>query len=61
MTCTEGQDTEVEGTPCADTVCKCRSRDCYVPDGDFCRKEVRECDLGEELLHDGMCCCQGIL
>ena len=56
MTSAEGQEIETEGTECKDTVCKCRTRDGYVPTGDgrFCRN-VSECVEGEEMLTDGTC------
>jgi len=56
VTFAEGQEIVTEGTACSNSVCKCRTRDCYVPigDGTFCRS-VQECAEGQERLSEGVC------
>jgi len=50
-----GQEIDINGTACADTVCRCRTRDGFVPfDGTLFCRQVPECVEGEEMLPDGM-------
>jgi len=51
-----GMEIEVNGTSCADTVCRCRERDGYVRDGKFCQRP-RKCDKGTEWFSGGEFLC----
>ena len=52
VTCTEGQETAVNGTECSNIVCQCRQRDGYYSDGTFCRRDS-ECVEGKEMSKRG--------
>jgi len=48
-----GLEVKIPGTSCTDTVCQCRWRDGYLPDGQFCIM-VEKCDVGHEMTLDGV-------
>jgi len=52
-----GQEIEIPGTRCYNTVCRCRWRDGFVPAGDHFCTEGPKCLKGQEMSAGGVLLC----